>query len=125
MQNGVPVVEEQQEQRDQSASEAESSAEGVQVFHERELSEESLFYATDERGCESWFVRLAVAGLFPRRVGPFVTKEQAVALFEDFLGEIVMGPLLDVENDMRGGQVCLVEGVPRLTATTNGARCLQ
>jgi hypothetical protein len=125
MQNGVPVVEEQQAQHDHSVPEVESSAEGVQAFHERELSEASLFYATDERGCESWFVRLAVAGLFPRRVGPFVTKEQAVALFEDFLGEIVMGPLLDVENDMRGEQVCLVEGVPHLAATTNGVRCLQ
>ena len=90
-------------------------------FRERALLEESLFQGKDERGCDGWFLRLEVTGLYPRRVGPFSSKARAVELLEEFLGEVVMGPLCETGNTVRDKQVCVVEGMPRLAASPNSA----
>ncbi|MDF0674227.1 MAG: hypothetical protein P0120_07770 [Nitrospira sp.] len=92
-------------------------------FRECPISEEWLFQGTDEVGREGWFLRLTISGLYPRRVGPFSSQEEALELLEDFLYEVTLGPLLDeVENKMRNPQVCVAEGIPRLTATVEGTR---
>lgn len=86
------------------------------IARERALSEEHLFEGADERGYRGWFVRIAITGLWTRRVGPFSSREAAVEFVERFLGEIVEGPL--TEQVLNGDYYHVVEGVPQLSATT-------
>ncbi len=68
-------------------------------------------------GASGWFLRLNISGIFPRRVGPFSTKEETVELLEGFVSEVVLGSLLDIQNGMDGNQACVAEGVRRLVAS--------
>lgn len=89
-------------------------------YRERAVSEDWLFHGKDEVGREGWFVRIEVTGMYPRRVGPFATQEEACGLLEDFLHDLVE-PFGNLERDLdRPEQSCVVEGVPRLAATTKG-----
>ena len=93
------------------------------VHRERELSEEWLFQGTDERGCKGWFLRIEVTGMYPRRCGPFETQEDALEFLEAFLSDVATDPFCELDNRVRTPQLCMVEGIPRLAATTNGAGC--
>ncbi len=87
------------------------------VWRERILTEEELFHGEDEAGRMGWFLRLSVTGLYPRRIGPYHTKEEALAVLEAVAGEFVLGTMTDILNDLERHQVCVQEGVPPLPAT--------
>ena len=107
MQNSVAVVEDVQ---------IENSA-PAQVWREYALSGESVFQGEDELGRKGWFLRLEMTGLFPRRCGPFETREKTVAVLDQFLSKLVPDALCELQNDMALRYV--IEGIPRLTATSN------
>lgn len=58
--------------------------------------------------------------MYPRRVGPYSTKAKALKVLEEVVTEFALDTLIDIENAMERNQACVVEGVPRLTATTSG-----
>ena len=94
------------------------SADAPQVWHERALAEKSVFHGEDELGRTGWFLRLEVTGLFPRRCGPFASREEAVDTLGRFLGDLVPGALGELRNELDVGQ-CVVEGFQPITATAH------
>ena len=92
---------------------AESSTNG-RTWRERPLSERWLFHGEDEAGRLGWFVRIEVTGLYPRRVGPFATKAEAVKMIEYVAGETILELFTNLQNNLTIDQACLVEGVPTL-----------
>src|SRR5512138_420494 len=82
----------------------------VASWRELPVTDDMLFRGTDERGRSGWFCRLSVGGLLPRRVGPFRTKSEAREVLDEFLADVKLELFLNVLNDMRGHQVCVVEG---------------
>jgi hypothetical protein len=88
----------------------------VRTWRELPVTEDMLFRGTDERGRSGWFVRLTVGGMFPRRVGPYRTIADACDVLEDFMAAIHLDLFLNVMNDLKDHQVCMVEGVPTLKA---------
>lgn len=96
----------------------------ARIWREQPISEDWLFQATDERGCEGWFLRLCITGLYPRRVGPFPSKAVALAVLEDFILTCDREVLCELQNSMDGNSVYVIESVPTLTAgrTEGGSR---
>ena len=92
------------------------SADAPQVWHERALSGQSVFHGEDKLGRTGWFLRLEVTGLFPRRCGPFASREEAKDALDRFLGDLVPGALCELGNELGAGQ-CVVEGFQTITAT--------
>lgn len=95
---------------------AESDTEPARIWREQPISGEWLFWSADERGCEGWFLRLSVTGLYPRRVGPFRSKAAAVATLESFINMVEVEVLCDLQNAMDGDTVYVIEGIPTLRA---------
>ena len=91
------------------------------VWRERALAEDELFEGTDEVGRSGWFLRLSLTGMYPRRVGPYSSKEDALEVLEAVVAEFTLDTLIDILNAMERNQECVVEGVPQLAATSNGA----
>jgi hypothetical protein len=106
--------------RDHSERDALTSEAPERTWRERALSEEELFQGTDEAGRTGWFLRLTLTGMYPRRIGPYDSKEEALAVSEAVIAEFVMDSMTDILNDVERGQVCILEGVPRLAATMTG-----
>jgi hypothetical protein len=90
----------------------------VQIWRERPVTDDVMFKATDECGRSGWFLRLTISGLYPRRVGPYETKTEALNVLEHFLTEVCLETLLDLENDTTAPQVIVIEGVPRLVGAS-------
>lgn len=90
---------------------------GVKVWRERTLTEDELFHGVDEAGRTGWFLRLSLTGLYPRRIGPYHTKEEALEVLEAVAAAFVQEPLVDLLNDLTATQACVQEGVPYLAAT--------
>jgi hypothetical protein len=86
----------------------------VQVWREQPASEDWLFQATDAVGRSGWFLRLSITGLYPRRIGPYPTREEALDALEEVLAHIITDPLCDLENEMHRHGEYVVEGVPLL-----------
>lgn len=78
------------------------------------VTEEVLFRGTDECGRSGWFLRLTVSCLYPRRVGPYRTKADALDALEEFVDDVCAEPILNLMNAAQDGQVFMVEGVPTL-----------
>ncbi|MBX3325157.1 MAG: hypothetical protein U0223_07460 [Nitrospira sp.] len=89
------------------------------VWRERTLTEEELFHGTDEAGRTGWFLRLSVTGLYPRRIGPYNSREEALDVLDAVAAEFVMDTLTEILNGLEDGQVCSQEGVPLLAATAS------
>lgn len=92
--------------------------------HERErpLSDDWLFQGKDEVGREGWFLRIEVTGMYPRRCGLFTTRENAYEFLEGFLNGHVLEAFCNIQSEMVApDQASIVEGVPRLATTVNGA----
>ena len=89
-------------------------AQRVKIWRERPVTADVIFRGTDDCGRSGWFLRLTVSGLYPRRVGPYRTKDQALNVLEDFLGEVEMELYCNLHNEMGDTQVYVVEGVPPL-----------
>ncbi len=94
----------------------------TQQWNERLLSPSQLFCGQDETGREGWFFRLDITGLYPRRVGPFSTRVEALNCLNELLAEIILEPLLALQNQLAGGanRRYIVEGVPTLTGAEPG-----
>ena len=110
-----------QSHNDVSGDELDESTqeEPVRVWRERILTEEELFHGTDEAGRTGWFLRLSVTGLYPRRIGPYHTKEEAVAVLEDVAYQFVVEVITNIQNDLESHQVCVQEGVAPLAAAAH------
>lgn len=94
----------------------------TQQWSERALSPAQLFCGQDEAGRRGWFFRVDISGLHPRRMGPFPTRAEARDCFEDLLAEIILEPLLNLQNVLAGGLRgrYVIEGVPTLTGRKTG-----
>jgi hypothetical protein len=97
----------------------EAEEETYTSYRECDPSAECLFQGRDEVGREGWFLRIEVMGMFPRRCGPFETREEALKILDGFANKVIEG-YVDVMNDMdMPEQLTIVEGVPQLTAMCN------
>jgi hypothetical protein len=52
------------------------------------------------------FLRVMVRGLYPRRTGPYRTKNQALEILDEFISEVLMEPMINLENETRGPGIC-------------------
>ena len=86
----------------------------AKIWRERPVTDEVIFKGTDECGRSGWFLRVTVSGLYPRRVGPYRTKGQALTVLEDFVCDGAMELFCNLQNEMRDEQAYVVEGVPPL-----------
>lgn len=91
----------------------ESKEEPYRYWRERDLTADELFESTNEVGRSGWFFRLEMTGLFPRRLGPFQNRAEALTAYEAFMDDLVTGPLCELENRFYSGDH-VVEGIPRL-----------
>ena len=78
------------------------------------ITKDIVFRGKDECGRSGWFVRLTASGLYPRRVGPFPTKDEALEVLEEFIGGVLEEPFINLQNDMQGHRAYVVESVPAL-----------
>jgi len=95
-------------------STAKKPARRVKIWRERPVTDEVMFRGTDECGRSGWFIRLTVSGFYPRRIGPYRTKGQALTVLENFVCDGAMELLCNLQNEMGDEQVYVVEGVPPL-----------
>lgn len=92
----------------------EEEAERPKVWRETPITNGLLFHGRDEAGRTGWFLRLVASGLYPRRVGPFRSKTQALEVLETFISEIEVHVLCDIHNALEFHQAYAVEGIPML-----------
>ena len=78
------------------------------------MTDDVIFQGTDECGRSGWFLRVMVSGLYPRRIGPYRTKNQALEVLEEFIAEVLVEPMINLENETRGTQAYVIEGIPLL-----------
>jgi len=71
------------------------------IWRECPLTEDVLFRGTDEGGRSGWFLRLTVSGMYPRRVGPYRTKAEAIDALEEFVADVYSEPFLNLMNAAR------------------------
>ena len=90
----------------------------VKIWRECPITDDVIFHGTDGSGRSGWFLRLTITGLYPRRVGPYRTKEQAIEVLEEFIARLEVEPLCDLMNDQTVYQDYVVEGVPRLLGSS-------
>lgn len=103
----------------ENESDVTTHEESGRIWRERPCSADELFYGTDEAGRTGWFLRLSVTGMYPRRIGPYPSQEEALAVLDAVAAEFVMDSLTDLLNDLTDDQVCIQEGVPYLAATAS------
>jgi hypothetical protein len=92
----------------------------IRAWRELPITRDTVFRGKDECGRTGWFLRITVSGLYPRRVGPYLTKRTAIDKLEEILAAIIQEPLLEMEADITDAQAYVIEGIP----TLNG-RCAQ
>lgn len=91
----------------------------VRVWRERILTDDDLFHGTDEAGRVGWFLRLSLTGMYPRRIGPYHTKTEALSVLDGVAAEFVMDTLTNIQSDLESHQTCIQEGVAPLAATAH------
>lgn len=57
--------------------------------------------------------------MYPRRIGPYNSEEEALAVVNAVVAEFRMDSMTDILNDLEDGQVCVQEGIPILAATAS------
>lgn len=97
-------------------NQVQTDLEPARTWREQPISEDWLFQSTDEAGRTGWFLRLSITGLYPRRVGPYRSKADAVDALEEVLYDIETQALCELHNSMGAHRVYVIEGVPTLTA---------
>jgi hypothetical protein len=104
--------------KQESAAQRDPIPQGI----EQSLLPHQLFCGQDEAGRPGWFFRVDITGLYPRRVGPFPTRAEALDCFGDLLAEIILDPLLNLQNKLADGsnRRYVIEGVSTLTGRTKG-----
>ena len=108
MGNALTVVKETQDMK---------PARRAKIWREHPVTEDVIFKGTDESGRSGWFLRLTVTGLYPRRVGPYRTKEQAIEVLEEFIAGVQVEALCALENDQTVHQAYVIEGWPQLVGS--------
>ncbi|MBS0151672.1 MAG: hypothetical protein JSR31_12085 [Nitrospira sp.] len=89
------------------------------IWRERAIAEEDLFYGEDGAGWMGWFLRLSLTGMYPRRIGAFHTREEALDVLEAVAYQFEVEIMTEIQNDLESHQVCIQEGVAPLTATAH------
>jgi hypothetical protein len=107
MQNGVALIDENPET---SLSEQPEQSTASPVYRECPLSDQSIFYEAEEANCQGWFLRIQVTGMYPRRCGPFATREGALGFLDNFISRALMNAFSELENQITVGQAYVVEG---------------
>lgn len=121
MQNSTKIQEDVEPLTRQSESTVETndaSSKRTRTWRERALAPDEIFLGTDEVGRSGWFLRFAATGMYPRRIGPFDSYEDALAVHESLVDELITA-FINAENDLERWQACFVEEVPRLVATSS------
>ena len=117
MQNGVALID---ENPGTTLPEQQEHNPASPVYRECPLSEHSIFYGTEEANFQGWFLRIHVTGMYPRRCGPFTTREGALGFLDTFISRALMNAFSELENQITVGQAYVVEGGARMAATANG-----
>lgn len=97
-----------------SESKKTNPAQRVKIWRERPIADDVIFHGTDGAGRSGWFLRLTVTGLYPRRVGPYRTKDQAIEVLEEFIASVEVDVLCDLENELNIKQAYVIEGIHML-----------
>jgi len=108
-------VEPSMRQSEPTVETKDASSKRTRTWRERALAPDEIFQGADEVGRSGWFLRFAVTGMYPRRIGPFDSYEDALAVHESLVDELITA-FIDAENDLECWQACFVEEVPRLVA---------
>ena len=90
------------------------------IRRECPVTDDVIFEATDDCARTGWFLRLTVSGLYPRRIGPYRTKERAIDVWEEFIAEVELELFTNLHNDMDPTQAYVVEGIPLLMGDAQG-----
>lgn len=106
---------------EEQGSDETTHEEGGRIWRERPCSTDELFYGTDEAGRTGWFLRLSLTGMYPRRIGPYSSQDEALAVLDAVAAEFAMDTLTDLLNDLTDDQVCIQEGVPYLAAAVSAS----
>lgn len=93
---------------------AEKATEPCRTWRETPMTTDIIFRGKDACGRSGWFLRLTVSGLYPRRVGPYPTKQAARAVLEEFVAEVQLEQFTNLQNVVTDHQAYIVEGVPAL-----------
>jgi|SRR6476659_8705149 hypothetical protein len=107
MQNGVTLIDENPEP---ILSERQEQDTASPIYRECALSDQSIFYGAEEADRQGWFLRIQVTGMYPRRCGPFTTREGAVGFLDNFISKALMNAFGELENQITVGQAYVVEG---------------
>lgn len=107
MQNGVTLIDENPEP---ILSERQEQDTASPIYCECALSDQSIFYGAEEADRQGWFLRIQVTGMYPRRCGPFTTREGAVGFLDNFISKALMNAFGELENQITVGQAYVVEG---------------
>ena len=121
MRNSTKIQEDVEPLTRQSESTVETndaSRKRTRTWRERALAPDEIFRGTDEVGRSGWFLRFAVTGMYPRRFGPYDSYEDALAVHESLVDELITA-FIDAENHLECWQACFVEGDSRLVATSS------
>ena len=62
----------------------------------------------NEHGTLEWFLRIQCTGLYPRRFGPFVTKELALLFLDDVLEE-TLDTIIGTSSEWEPKRQCIIE----------------
>ncbi|MGC4099473.1 MAG: hypothetical protein QM706_20425 [Nitrospira sp.] len=106
MRKGAAVVNEKPKSTTAEPQEQEGES---SIYRECALSDQSIFYAAEEVDYQGWFLRIQVTGMYPRRCGPFSTRQDAVGFLDHFISKALMNAFCELENQITVGQAYVVE----------------
>ena len=78
------------------------------VIIERKPQPDWLVRARNEHGQLEWFLRIQCTGLYPRRFGPFPTKQRALLFLDDVLEEI-LDAMTGTSSELEPNRECILE----------------
>ncbi len=77
-------------------------------YIERQPREDWFIRARNERGEREWFLRIQCTGLYPRRFGPFPTKDHALRFLNDVARHALDG-ITGTGSEWEPSQECIRE----------------
>ncbi len=75
---------------------------------ERKSQPDWFVRARNDRGQLEWFLRIQCTGLYPRRFGPFPTKQRALLFLDDVLEE-TLDTITGTSSEFEPNRECILE----------------
>ncbi len=94
---------------------------------ERKPQPDWFVRARNEHGKLEWFLRIQCTGLYPRRFGPFPTKQRALLFLDDVLNE-TLDTITGTSSQWEPNRACILEdalGTQYLAARNANPRLLR